>query len=64
MCNMNEGMRTILQVTKYTDVLRQILFAKGKKVCFKMFLKMSILEKLLLGANLQVEFHNLTILLK
>ena len=56
MCNMNDGMRTIVQVTKCTDVLRQMFFAKGKKVCFKMFLKMSILEKLLLGANLQVNF--------
>ena len=56
MRNMNDGMRTILQVTNCTDVLRQMFFAKGKRVCFKMFLKISILEKQLLGANLQVKF--------
>lgn len=56
MCNMNDDLRTILQVTKCTDVLRKMLFPKGKRVCFKMFLKMSILEKLPLGTNLQVKF--------
>ena len=61
---MNDGMRTILQVTNCTDVLRQMFFAKGKRVCFKMFLKMSILEKLILGANFTSEVRNLTILLK
>ena len=29
MCNMNDGMRSILQVTKSTDVPRQMLFVKG-----------------------------------
>ena len=56
MRNMKDGMRSILQVPKCTDVLRQMFFVKGKRVCFKIFLKMSMLEKLLLGANLQVKF--------
>ena len=34
------------------------------RVCFKKFLKTSILEKLLSGTDLQVKFHNFTILLK
>ena len=48
-------MRKILQVTKYTGVPRQMLYAEGlSKFLSKKVLKTPILEKLLLGANLQV----------
>ena len=33
------------------------------RVCFTTFLKTLILERLLLGTDLQIKFHNLTILL-
>lgn len=55
---MSGGMRTILQVTKYTGVPHQLLYAEGRsKFLSKKVLKMPVLEKLLLGANLQVMFH-------
>ena len=38
--------------------------SNGIRVCFEMFLKTLILERLLLGTDLQIKFHNLTILLK
>ena len=34
------------------------------RVCFEKVLKTSVLERLLLGTDLQVKFHELTILLK
>ena len=34
------------------------------RVCFRKFLKTSILEKPLSGTDLEIKFHNLTILLK
>ena len=36
-CAMNDGMRTILQLTKCSGIPRQMLFAKGLscRVCFK-----------------------------
>ena len=62
---MSNGMCKIFQVTEYMGVLRQMMFAEGlTEFISKKFLKSSILKKLLLGASLQVKFHNLTILLK
>lgn len=62
---MSNGMSKMFEVTKCMGVLRQNLFAEGlAEFVSKKFLRSSILEKLLLGASLQVKFHNLTILLK
>ena len=43
-----------------SNVVRQSLV----RVCFKKFLKPSILEMLLSGTDLQMKFHNFAILLK
>ena len=62
---MSNGMSKMFEVTKCMGVLCQMLFAEGlAEFVSKKFLRSSILEKLLLGASLQVKFHNLTILLK
>lgn len=62
---MSNGMSKMFEVTKCMGVLRQMLFGEGlAEFVSKKFLRSSILEKLLLGASLQVKFHNLTILLK
>lgn len=62
---MSNGMSKMFEVTKCMGVLRQMLFAEGlAEFVSRKFLRSPILEKLLLGASLQVKFHNLTILLK
>ena len=61
---MSDRMGTILQVTKCAGVSRQMSFAKRLSEFFQKVFKTSILERLLLGANLQVKFHNLMILQK
>ena len=60
------GKPKIFQVTKCTGIPRQLVYAIKRlvRVCFKKFFKALILEKLLLDTDLQIKFHNLTILLK
>ena len=65
MCNMNDGMRSILQVTKSTDVPRQMLFAKGSSESVSKCLDVDVdTGKGVFRSKFTVKFHNLTILLK
>ena len=64
MCNMNDGMRTILQVTKCTDVPSQMFFAKGLSEFVSKCFKDVDAGEAAFGSKFTSEVHNLTVLLK